>query len=148
MKILIVFLIAIFSVTANNNIEAGIIKKAAKVYIAVKTVKAVKKIYLSVKKYPQSAKHIIDAQKAGAPKILTVDRAGAAQRRKIALQGKKIKPNKDRDEYPMAMTKEGGNGASVKAIDKSDNRGAGACIGAQCRDVANGEKIHVIVTDK
>lgn len=130
MRFFIVILITAFAITANGNTEAGIIKKTAKIYIAVKAAKAAKKVSLSAKKYPQSAKHALDAQKAGAPKTLTMDRSGASSQRRAALKGKKTEPGKDRDEYPMAMTKEGGNGASVRLIDKSDNRGAGACIGA------------------
>lgn len=140
---MILALIIAFSLGGQGDANAGIVKKAAKAYVAAKIVK---KIYISSKKYPQSAKHIKDAQKAGAPKTLTVDRAGAAERRKAALQGKKTEPGKDRDEYPLAMTKEGGKGASVRNIEKGDNRGSGACIGAQCRGVKDGEKIQVIVT--
>lgn len=143
MRLLIFAFIIIFSFGVHSNANAGIIKKAVKAYAVAKIAK---KIYISTKKYPQSAKHIADAQKAGSPKILTVDRAGAAERRKAALQGKKTEPGKDRDEYPPAMTKEGGKGASVRNIEKSDNRGSGACVGAQCRDVKDGEKIQVIVT--
>lgn len=53
----------------------------------------------------------------------------------------------DRDEYPPAMFKEGGEGASVKHIDPSDNRGAGACIGSQCRDISNGQKVEIKVVE-
>jgi len=46
-----------------------------------------------------------------------------------------------------AMFKEGGKGASVRHIKPSDNRGAGSCIGTQCREFSNGSKIRLIVTD-
>lgn len=51
------------------------------------------------------------------------------------MKGSKAVSGKDRDEYPPAMFKEGGNGASVRPIAPPDNRGAGKCIGAQCRDL-------------
>ncbi|WP_370643172.1 NucA/NucB deoxyribonuclease domain-containing protein [Bordetella sp. LUAb4] len=53
----------------------------------------------------------------------------------------------DRDEYPPAMFQEGGQGASVKHINSRDSRGAGACIGAQCRELSNGTKIQIEVVD-
>ncbi|WP_456300072.1 NucA/NucB deoxyribonuclease domain-containing protein [Proteus columbae] len=69
---------------------------------------------------------------------MTVDRDGAAKRRRESL--KNIDPAKgsDRDEYPPAMFKEGGTGASVRLISPSDNRGAGSCIGHQCRELPDG----------
>ncbi|NBL76367.1 hypothetical protein GWI67_01995, partial [Proteus sp. G2672] len=97
-----------------------------------------KVIIVDKNKYPETAKHIEDAQKSGHPNILTVDRDGAAKRRRESL--KNIDPVKgsDRDEYPPAMFKEGGTGASVRLISPSDNRGAGSCIGHQCREFADG----------
>ena len=50
-------------------------------------------------------------------------------------------------EYPPAMFKEGGKGSSVRHINPSDNRGAGACIGVQCRQFPNGTKIRIDVVD-
>jgi YD repeat-containing protein len=39
---------------------------------------------------------------------------------------------------------EGGRGASVRPISPSDNRGAGACVGAQCRGLPDGTRIRII----
>ena len=39
---------------------------------------------------------------------------------------------------------EGGKGPSVRPIAPSDNRGAGACIRAQCRDLPDGSRIRII----
>lgn len=55
------------------------------------------------------------------------------------VQGKQL------DEYPPAMFKEGGQGASVKAINSRDNMAAGACIGNACRGLADGEKVKIKV---
>ncbi|MBL8705888.1 MAG: hypothetical protein JNM30_13635 [Rhodospirillales bacterium] len=94
-------------------------------------------------KYPESAKHIEDAQKAGKPAVVTIDRQGAAQRRAASMQGQPRQPGKDRDEYPPAMFKEGGKGSSVRPVPPSDNRGAGACIGAQCRKYPDNTKVEL-----
>jgi RHS repeat-associated protein len=96
-------------------------------------------------KYPESAEHIEDAQNAGQPTVLTVDRGGAKDRRKAALAGTAPVADSDRDEYPPAMFGEGGSGASVRPIKPSDNRGAGACIGAQCRGLADGTQVEIKV---
>lgn len=53
--------------------------------------------------------------------------------------------SKDRDEWPMAMFKEGGNGANVRHIDPSDNRGAESSIGNVLSGLPNGTKIKVEV---
>ncbi|TGM52877.1 hypothetical protein EHQ97_13240 [Leptospira adleri] len=46
-----------------------------------------KTIVISKSRYPESAKHIDDAQKSGKPSILTIDRAGAKERRRESLRG-------------------------------------------------------------
>lgn len=74
---------------------------------------------------PETAQHIQDAIKNGHPDILTISRLKATERRAESL---KIEKGLDRDEWPMAMFKEGGQGASIRHISPSDNRGAGAAI--------------------
>ncbi|MFY3152457.1 NucA/NucB deoxyribonuclease domain-containing protein [Achromobacter xylosoxidans] len=78
---------------------------------------------------------------------MTIDRANTASNRRDSLRGIETKPGLDRDEYPPAMFQEGGQGASVRHINPSDNRGAGACIGAQCRGLPNGAKVRIDVVD-
>jgi hypothetical protein len=80
----------------------------------------------------------------GQPDVLTIDRGGAKGRRADAMAGQKVVPGQDRDEYPPALTAEGGRGASVRPISPSDNRGAGACIGAQCRGLPDGTRIRIV----
>jgi hypothetical protein len=106
---------------------------------------ATKTVTVSKSKYPQSAKHIEDAQKKGHPKTLTVDRGGASKNRQDSLKGTPRKSGKDRDEYPPAMFKEGGKGASVRHIDPKDNRGAGSSIGKQTRGVKDGDQVKIKV---
>lgn len=142
---LVVALLAVFCLSVGIPAHAGLLKKGAK---AVAAAALIKKIIVSKKKFPESAQHIEDAQKAGAPKTLTVDRVGAAERRRAALKGKEPEKGMDRDEYPPAMTKEGGENASVRNISSSDNRGSGACIGAQCRDVSDGGKIQIDIVEE
>ena len=77
---------------------------------------------------------------------LTIDRTGAKGNRRASLRGISTKKGKGRDEYPPAMFKEGGKGASVRHIDPSDNRGAGSTIGAQCAPYPNGTKVRILVT--
>jgi hypothetical protein len=95
-------------------------------------------------KYPEAAKHIEEAKAAGHPDILTVDREGAKANRRKSLKGTNTKPKLDRDEYPPAMFKEGGTGASVKHINPSQNRGAGKSMGHQLKDVPKGGKVKII----
>ncbi|MRT12485.1 hypothetical protein GJV07_09305 [Enterobacteriaceae bacterium RIT711] len=105
-------------------------------------------ITIDKSKYPESAQHGEDAQKAGYPSTLTIDRSGAAQRRRESLKDTPIVAGMDRDEYPPAMFKEGGTGASVKPITPSDNRGAGACIGIQCRGLPDGSTVTIKTDSK
>jgi hypothetical protein len=56
-----------------------------------------------------------------------------------------VQAGTDRDEYPPAVTAEGGAGASIRNIPPGDNRGAGASLGNQIRDVPNGGKIRIVI---
>jgi len=102
-------------------------------------------VTLSRSRFPASAAHIEEAQAAGHASVLTVGRASSAARRREALAGIPTKAGMDRDEYPPAMFTEGGRGASVKHLPNSDNRGAGACIGAQCRGLPEGSKVRITI---
>ncbi|MGK6341273.1 hypothetical protein ACMGDK_03485 [Chryseobacterium sp. DT-3] len=67
--------------------------------------------------------------------------------RAASLDGIPTKPGFDRDEWPMAMFTEGGNGASVRYINPSDNRGAGSAIGNGLRKYPDGTIVKIIITD-
>ncbi|WP_053460727.1 RHS repeat-associated core domain-containing protein, partial [Xenorhabdus sp. GDc328] len=95
--------------------------------------------------YPQTFRHIDEAIKAGHPYIVTIQRETAKLNRKLSLKDVKTKKGADRDEWPMAMFKEGGHGASVRYIDPSDNRGAGSSIGKILSELPDGTKIRVEV---
>ncbi len=113
----------------------------------VKRLVVPKSVTVSKSRFPESAKHIEDAVSAGKPNNLTINRSGAAANRRDSLRGVETKPGLDRDEFPPAMFQEGGKGASVRHINPSDNRGAGACIGAQCRGLSDGTRVRIDVVD-
>jgi len=105
-------------------------------------------------RYPGTAQHIEDAQKEEPkpqyPSVLTVDRAGADDRRAAATGPYATKDYYDRDEYPPAMFKEGGKGAHVAWVAAPDNRGAGSSIGHQVRklNLQEGETVEIrVVSD-
>ncbi len=104
----------------------------------------IKQVNVSQSRHPESAKHIIES--GSNKKTYTIDRAGAAKRRQENLKGIETKKGFDRDEAPPAMFKESSN-SSVKYINPSDNRGAGSCIGNQCRGLPDGMKIIFKVVD-
>lgn len=96
-------------------------------------------------RYPETGAHIRDAIADGHSNGCTIDRSGADQRREESLAGYPTKEGYDRDEWPMAMCLEGGEGASVRYISPSDNRGAGAWVGNQVRDYPDGTKVKIVV---
>lgn len=101
-------------------------------------------VYIDPNKYPEAAKHVENAQDAGHPAEGTIDRAGAAARRRAATSGTPTQTGNDRDEYPPAIVREGGGGSSVRSIPKGDNRGAGGSMGGQIRDLPDGSRIRII----
>ncbi|OHL30561.1 hypothetical protein A7S98_22645 [Salmonella enterica subsp. enterica serovar Braenderup] len=102
---------------------------------------------ISKKEYPETAQHIEDAINSGKADVVTIDRDNSAANRAKSLKGIPTKPGKDRDEWPMAMFKEGGTGADVEYISPSDNRGAGSSIGHALDGVRNGAKLKIIIVD-
>jgi hypothetical protein len=120
-------------------------------------------------RYPESARHITEAQngviwrgetwKSGAakPKLLTVDRDGANKRRNQSLQGIKPgskigRPGYDRDEYPYAVSLEGGkqkdgSRASVKYVLAKDNQGSGGFLPSQLANLEDTDQFLVRTTD-
>ncbi|MDI1447300.1 RHS repeat-associated core domain-containing protein [Polyangium sp. 6x1] len=105
----------------------------------------VKDIVVQRSKYPTAAAHIADAQRAGYPSVLTINRAGAKANRAAAQAGRPKVAGMDLDEYPPAMFEEGGRGASVRPIPLRDNRGAGGCIRAGCAGLPDGTQVRIVV---
>jgi hypothetical protein len=96
-------------------------------------------------RYPKTAAHIKEAIAHGESAICTIERNGADENRKESLAGIDTKTGYDRDEWPMAMCKEGGSGADVEYVPASDNRGAGSWISHQLSDLPDGTKVLIEV---
>lgn len=95
-------------------------------------------------RYPETAKHIQDAIAKGQSATCTINRETAEENRKESLKGVPTKKGYDRDEWPMAMCEEGGEGADIEYITPSDNRGAGSWVGNQLEDYADGTRVEFI----
>lgn len=106
-----------------------------------------KEITLSKRIHGEAAQHAAEAIAQGKPSILTINREGAAANRAQSIGNLEKVPGKHLDEYPPAMFKEGGTGASVRAINPRDNMSAGACIGNACRNLPNGSKVRITIGD-
>ncbi|MFO0553547.1 MAG: DUF6531 domain-containing protein [Polyangiaceae bacterium] len=111
-------------------------------------------VEVSRSRHPESARHIEDAQRRGQPRVLTIDRnrRRTRERRRESTSRLDTRDGHDRDEYPPAMFREGGNRgprgrASVRHVDSSDNRGAGSVIGQQCRGLPSGTQVRIVVVD-
>ena len=102
-------------------------------------------VIVDSRKYPQTAEHIRMAQTMGFPEFVTLGRADAAERRKASLVDVKASQIYDRDEWPMAVFEEGGQGANIVYIEGRDNRGAGSSIGWQMRGFPDGSRVRVRV---
>ncbi|MGG3652551.1 NucA/NucB deoxyribonuclease domain-containing protein [Bacillus pseudomycoides] len=96
-------------------------------------------------KYPETSAHIKEAIEKGETDICTIDRKGAAERRKQSLANVPTKKGYDRDEFPMAVCAEGGTGADIKYIKPSDNRGAGSYVGNKLEKFQDGTKVKIVV---
>ena len=104
-------------------------------------------IQLSRGRFGEAAEHARDAIAGGKPDILTIERGSADANRAASTGGLAKVPGKQLDEYPPAMFREGGNGASVRAIDPRDNMSSGAYIGNCCRGLPNGATVKIEPTE-
>ena len=105
-------------------------------------------VAISHRKSPKAAKHIDDAQAAGHPDVVTLDRSRARPNRRDSLAGTKPQRGMDRDEYPPACCTQGGAGASVRPIPRGDNRSAGGQLGRQIDGVPDGTRVRITTRDK
>jgi hypothetical protein len=103
-------------------------------------------VQLSASRYTETTDHITDAIAAGQPSLLHIDRVDEDAHRAASLADYPPRPGLDRDEWPMAISSEGGAGADVRYIDPSDNRGAGATVGNALEDWCNGQPFRVDIT--
>lgn len=77
--------------------------------------------------------HAWDAIDAGHPAQLTIKRSEVKANRRASLRGIPTRPGYDRDEYPPAVSDEGGAGADVRYVASVENRSAGSLMGRQLR---------------
>lgn len=101
------------------------------------------KIGISSTKYPNVLKHIDVAVANGFPRVITINRDGAEERRAKLLAGIPTKPGHDRDEWPMAMGRSTWK-ADVMHIPSSENRSAGSVVGVKLRQYCDGTRFTVI----
>lgn len=99
-------------------------------------------------RYPETAAHIQEAIAHGESDTCTIDRAHIEDHRKESLRGIPTKKGKDRDEWPMALCREGGRGAHVKYVHPSDNRGAGAWIRNKLKKYRDGTRVRFVIVPK
>lgn len=105
---------------------------------------------------PHILKHARQAVRDGQPAVWHIDRADADEHRDESLSGilswgqltpaqrRKADPDHpkarhDRDEYPPAASREGGRGADVEYVLSSENRSAGAQMGAALSGWCDGQ---------
>jgi hypothetical protein len=98
-------------------------------------------LYFPTDRYPKTAEHITEAIESGESDICTIDREGADENRQESLKGIPTKDGYDRDEWPMAMCAEGGEGADIEYVPPKDNRGSGSWVGHQLDDYPDGTKV-------
>jgi hypothetical protein len=113
---------------------------------ACRRVASVVVVRIPRRRYPYTADHILDAIAAGEPQILHVDRAGADANREQSLRGIPTRPGYDRDEYPPAVSREGGAGADVRYVPSSDNRGAGTVMGERLHAYCDGQRFRLRIS--
>ena len=107
-----------------------------------------REVAISRSRSPKAAQHIEDAQAAGHPDVVTIDRSRTVTNRRESLRGVASQPGMDRDEYPPACCAEGGAGASVRPIPRSDNRSAGGQLGQQLKGVPDGARVRIKTKDE
>jgi hypothetical protein len=103
-------------------------------------------VRISAKRYPATADHVRDAIAAGHPRILHLDRAGADANRARSLAGIPTRRAYDRDEYPPAVSREGGADVHVRYVPSADNRGAGSVLGDRLEHYCDGQRFRLRVT--
>ncbi|WP_249866165.1 NucA/NucB deoxyribonuclease domain-containing protein [Paenibacillus konkukensis] len=106
---------------------------------------AVVQLIFPADRYPETAAHIKEAIRAGQSRICTIHRGGAEENRKHSLHDVPTKKGYDRDEWPMAMCREGGQGADIKYITPADNRGAGSWVQNQLDKYPDGTQVEFVV---
>jgi hypothetical protein len=122
--------------------EAGVLAPAQASGCKLQIRPAVR-IEVPASRWPNVADHIADVDQRY-PRILHVDRGGADANRAEALRGYPTDPDRDRDEYPPAVSREGGEGAHVRYVDDSENQSQGASMGYSLRPYCDGSHFRLV----
>jgi hypothetical protein len=137
----------------------GVKTNQAKACVLTKNVFSIE---LKREKYPETTLHLQDAWARGYARIVHLDRDHTDQNRRAwqKLVPKSLDTDndgkvEDRDEWPPAASKEGGNRSkeglsmsSIAFVDGPDNRGAGAVMGGRLRPYCNGQPFRLVPTGK
>ena len=102
------------------------------------------RVKISKRRWPAIARHITAARRRY-PAVLHIDRAGADENRQQSLAGIETRKGYDRDEYPPALSREGGKGADVRLVRSRENRSSGAYLGNRLRSYCNGQAFRLEV---
>ena len=100
-------------------------------------------ISFSKTKYPNILRHYEAAVADGWPRVLVLNRTGAATRRARLLRGIDTRPGMDRDEYPPAVAR-GSYRADVAYVPSSENRSHGARMGIKLRRYCDGTRFRYV----
>ena len=108
-----------------------------------------KVVVVKLDKYPMILRHVRYAVRYPGEdgyvevRVLTLERNHADRRRRAALKRFPTKPGYDRDEYPPAVSEEGGLGSDVRYVRSGENRAAGASMGNQLEDYCDGQRFRI-----
>ena len=94
-------------------------------------------VNLDARKYPHILAHARRVIRKGQPRILTINRPGAEQRRARLLADIPTKPGYDRDEYSPAAGRATWR-ADVEYVPSAENRSAGSVMGNALRSYCDG----------
>jgi hypothetical protein len=110
-----------------------------------RTVDAVVLVHLDPARWPDIIGHVQRAtDRDGRPRHLHIDRADADVHRAAALAGIPTKTGFDRDEYPPAMSLEGGADSTVEYVPSSENRSQGSAMGAALSGFCEGQMFELV----
>jgi len=100
-------------------------------------------ISFSATKYPNIRRHFRRALRHGWPRVLTLHRPGADDRRDELLADVPTRDGYDRDEYPPAVGRRRAP-ADVAYVPSSENRSHGAVLGIKLRRFCEGTRFRYV----
>ncbi len=100
-------------------------------------------ISFSATKYPNIRRHFLQAVRQGWPRVLTLRRPGADDRRDELLADVPTRDGYDRDEYPPAVGRRRAP-ADVAYVPSSENRSHGAVLGIKLRRFCEGTQFRYV----